>query len=64
MITAFARAARAEIQEEIDAVTEAIVSGNNIKTLEDYRSLTGRKLGLEKALAVLDDIEKRFDEQD
>lgn len=62
MIVSFAHNLRAEFQEELDSVERGILSGA-AKDFEEYRHLVGKKLGLEKSLALLDDAVRRFDER-
>ena len=62
MIIGFAHRVRKDIQEEIESVTHGLTSGapNNF---EEYRYLVGKKLGLETALAVVDDALRAFEKQ-
>lgn len=62
MIVSFAHNLRAEFQEELDSIERGILGGT-VKDFEEYRYLTGKRQGLERALALLDDAVRRFDER-
>lgn len=62
MIIGFTHRVRADIKEEIDSIVAGILNGG-AKNFEEYRHMVGKKLGLETALAILDDAVRSFDEQ-
>lgn len=62
MIVSFAHQLRAEFQEELDSIERGILGGT-IKDFEEYRYLAGKRQGIERSLALLDDAVRRFDER-
>lgn len=62
MIVSFAHNLRAEFQEELGSIERGILGGT-VKDFEEYRYITGKRQGLERALALLDDAIRRFDER-
>jgi hypothetical protein len=63
MVIAYARVLRERILEEAGGVERGILNGS-AKNFEEYRFLIGKKLGLEIALATIDDLLIKFTEQD
>ena len=61
MVVAFARLVREELKESLDQIERAILAGD-AKDHEEYRYLTGKRQGLQQAIAIIDDTSKRFDE--
>ena len=61
MVVAYARIVRQELQEAIQQLEQAILAGD-AKDLQEYRYLTGKRQGLQQAIAIIDDTSKRFDE--
>lgn len=61
MVVAYARIVRQELDEAIKQLEQAILAGD-AKDLQEYRYLTGKRQGLQQAIAIIDDTSKRFDE--
>ena len=61
MVVAYARIVRQELDEAIKQLGQAILAGD-AKDLQEYRYLTGKRQGLQQAIAIIDDTSKRFDE--
>ena len=58
---AFARLVREELKEALDSVEAGILGG--VKSMDEYRELVGKRQGLQRAISVIDDTTRRFDEQ-
>lgn len=61
-VVALARVVRDELQEDLRSVEQGILSG--VATWDEYKTLTGKRQGLQQALAVLDAQVQRFDQDD
>jgi hypothetical protein len=61
MVVAFARLVRQDLEEALQSLDRALLAGD-AKSFEEYRYLTGKRQGLQQALAIIDDTSKRFDE--
>jgi len=62
-VIALARVVRDDLLEARNGAEQAILNGHPT-SFDEYRFLTGKRAGLETALALLDEAVKRFDEQD
>lgn len=61
-VVAFARVQRKELEEELAVLDHAILSGR-AKSFDEYREITGERRGLVKAIAIIENLSKKFDEQ-
>ena len=62
MIVAFARVIRQELEEEKQGFAGSILRGQ-LKDWDEYRHITGKIAGIDRALSVLDDTVQRFEQQ-
>jgi len=58
---AFARIIRDELAEALQSIEAGILGG--VKSMDEYRELVGKRQGLQRAIAVIDETTRRFDEQ-
>lgn len=58
---AFARLVREELADDLSSAEAAMLSGG-IKSFEEYQHIAGKRQGLLQAIAVVDDVTRRFDE--
>ena len=59
---AFARIVRKELAEALENVEAGILGG--VKSMDEYRELVGKRQGLQRAIAVIDETTRQFDEQE
>lgn len=59
---AFANKLRMEMEADLASIEQGILAG--AKDWEEYRLMVGKRHGLKQALAILDDVTRRFDAQD
>lgn len=60
MIVAYARALRADLDDQLQRLDQGIVAGAS--DWVEYREMLGQRRGLLKALAAIDEISRRFDQ--
>ena len=57
---AFARIIREELVEALQNVEAGILGG--VKSMDEYRELVGKRQGLQRAISVIDETTRSFDE--
>lgn len=62
MIVAFARMMRNSLEEQLDSVDRGLLGGN-LKDFGEYQRLSGKRQGIVEALALVDEVTSKFDNQ-
>ena len=62
MIVAFARMLRNSLEEELSSVDRGLLSGN-LPDFYEYKRLSGKRQGIVEALALVDEVTSKFDQQ-
>jgi len=58
---AFARLVREELETDLTSVDAGIMQG--VESWDQYQYALGKRRGLQQAIAAIDDVTRRFDEQ-
>ena len=61
-VVAYARLVRSQLDEALESLERGLLGGG-IKDMEEYKFITGERRGIQKAVMILDEVTRHFDEQ-